>query len=214
MQDHELDSFVHGFDIKTVQIPEVQTLSRAWWIKSQLLRILPEEYQTVLYIDSDIVVTRALQRFFAASPSLQDRQLGVFFEEDARTGEAERSHHGGVVLMQRAASEPCLQAWSDKMSSLVPRTLADGQEHWGEGEVLDDQDAMDFLANEGNADCQFMPLPKGHLLFAADFWALALRWRPVFVHVTHTARKRYKGRFGWFHRTTAFLMWGYSPAEL
>ena len=88
--------------------------------------------------------------------------------------------------------------------------LPNGQQHnWGQGPVMDDQVALNRVLKRRGSACRAWYIPSKFLVFAADYRALLLGHGAVLVHVTHTARARLTGRWGWLHQTLARLLWGY-----
>ena len=195
---HALDAY----DIKFIPVKPVSTLTRVWFIKCKLLEIVPPEYQSIMYMDSDIMATGSLDSLFQTIPVFKDGYIGMFNDVSTRFGlYGDNTYHGGVVLMQRNASESCLAGWCDRMEGHP----APGKEQmpWGVGEVEDDQIAM-AAAVDVERTCQVWFLPDKHMLFMADFKSMLFGPRATFSHFTNAARRRLVGPWRWFWQAVIF----------
>ena len=93
-------------------VPPVDAhMTRAWWLKSQIFSFIPTKYQLVMYLDTDVIATSPLKKLFDTIPAFGFGTIGVFSEETTRFS-PQVGLHGGVLMMQRGASEQCLQVQS------------------------------------------------------------------------------------------------------
>ena len=98
------------YNVTVANIPSVdpEDATRAWWLKSQLLRILDRSYCTIMYVDSDIMVRGPLPELFDSIPRFSEEgSIGGFSEATTRS-QPMSGFHAGVMIMQRGVSEPCL----------------------------------------------------------------------------------------------------------
>jgi hypothetical protein len=204
-------SLQQAYGAKLQVVPTVQTLTRVWFIKCKLLELLPKAYMTLMYMDSDIMVTAPLQPLFAAVPEFEDGYVGMFSDVTTRYGVAldDEKYHGGVVLLQREASESCCATWCNIMEGGTNNGSGPENSLWGAGEVMDDQIAMKE-AVEVDQSCVVWFIPD-HLQFVSDWAGMVFTPQALLAHFTHTARTRLKGRLGFIWRYLALSNARVSP---
>jgi hypothetical protein len=138
--------------------------------KCGLLDLLPSSIKSVLYIDSDIIVTQPLGPFLSNLGDVlrEDKaEVGLFMDAGAHTfgicADCD-TWHGGVIGMRRGQSEACLSAWCDQIKA----------------KGCPDQAAMDAVIEQGH--CQGIgELDSTHIKFMKDYFKLGTR---TFSHFT------------------------------
>lgn len=184
------------YGAKFLEQEPVQTINQVFFIKCKLLSILPASVKNVLYLDSDIMATAPLLQFFLSVPQLNHNHVGMFNDITTRWGrwDSSEQYHGGLVLMQRSASEGCLAAWCDRMSRPQSGIV---------GDVEDDQVAMKSCVEEEKS-CEVTFMNDRFMRFMTDWRQLLSHRQPaVFSHFTHSARSHLSGSLGWLWRWLA-----------
>lgn len=168
--------------------------------KMRLLQLLPASVEVVLYVDADVLVARPLAPFLREhAPRLRAgghlrTQMLMFPEIGGRSG---LPWHGGIFMLRRGVSEPCLAMWE---ASLIAAARAQPQER------LHDQAALgDGLLADPSA-CAIEAFPPEHL--CKPEVELIQRGGPyaTFVHVTRNGRLPVMGVFGEQHNLTNGLL--------
>lgn len=193
---------LESYNVTFLEVEPVSTITRVWFIKCKLLEIVPAQYRTIMYIDSDIMATAPLDDLFSAIPVFDPGYIGMFNDVTTRFGRtsASETYHGGVVFLQRDASESCLAAWCDRMEG---HPGPGSRQPWGVGEVEDDQIAIKAVV-EQEAGCEVWWVPDRHMQFMADLQTMLFGPPATFSHFTNAARRRLVGPFRWFWRAFVF----------
>jgi hypothetical protein len=172
------------YHVKLVHYEEsVDDVWSVFYIKCQLLDLLPGRYKTVMYMDSDIVVTAPLDEFWQSVPVLSEGHIAIFNSNTVRRGhpEPDIEYHGGLIVMERGSSESCLKGWGERMQRDVDSSHA----------VLDDQIAMKSAVEELGF-CNSYFLPDHFMKFMSDWWSLVFKGPTAFSHFTRHSRKHLK----------------------
>lgn len=198
-------------------------------LKTKVFDFVPDTVATVLYLDSDIVVTKNLQPFLQEMQGVFNRRSGTevpsmaLFENNAPCGKGFPCWHAGILYMTRASSRPCLKAWHEYhlsydyplcMSKLKTRTDTNTLPP-----ECYDQSALSW-ANHVASPCKQFHNIEGNLhlkwMNSASLGVAVTKLmatRRTFSHFTHNTRRSGhlgKGIRGWIYRslvTRLFLSW-------
>lgn len=198
-------------------------------LKTKVFEFVPDTVATVLYLDSDIVVTTTLRPFLEEMQGVFDGKRGAkvpsmaLFENNAPCGEGFPCWHAGILYMTRERSLPCLKAWHEYHSSYdYPLCISKLKTRTDTNTLPPecyDQSALSW-ANYVASPCNRFYKIKGDLhlkwmnsaSLSVALTKLMANLR-TFSHFTHNTRRNGhlgKGIRGWIYRslvTRLFLSW-------
>jgi len=170
---------------QVIEVPSQTSAIKIKAIKTEIFSYLPKDIETVMYLDSDVVVTQPLDNFLSdlalAEHSWTAQHFGKHWEmamfpdrESHTFGVCLKCNewHTGVMIMKRGPSNSCLKAWGQELNSKT----------YGR-----DQHAFEQVRASG-ACKDILSLPAGHLLFMKDLLSVAvLPNLRTFAHYTRAA---------------------------
>eukprot|EP01041_Mallomonas_annulata_P011368 gene11368-23793_t len=181
---------VKQYGVSIITAPETTSLIAIKAMKANVFKYLPANINSVLYLDSDILVTRNLNSYFRDIHVVLQSQFNTAWNHtDSSIGfdiglfRDSKGHfvgfcsgcdkwHTGVIWLRRNQGTECLLAWERILRS---------------GKYSTDQESMDE-AEQQQACKHILTFPSRHLMFAKDYIALALTSDRTFLHLTAVSR--------------------------
>ena len=149
-------------------------------MKAKLFNFLPNDINSILYLDVDILVTKNINFFLhdLHQQALSRRtppDYGMFLDAGGHffgfCSGCEK-WHTGIIWMQREVGKECLESWEKILLS---------------GKYETDQESIDEAERQGKCP-NAMSFSSKHLLFAKDYFAMFLTPSRTFVHLTAISR--------------------------
>ena len=179
------------YSVHIVKAPKPKDIIEVKSTKTKLFSYLPNDVESLIYLDVDVLVSKSLRGFFSdlavlypkmnasllpsSSKGISAFDMGLFYDAKGHfVGFCSgcEKWHSGVLWLRRGYGSSCLEAWGELLHS---------------GRFTTDQESVDEAEKIGK--CQaIVPLPGKHLLFGKDYIAMLFRTGHTFTHITAAAR--------------------------
>ena len=133
------DKLISESNVRLIHVPEVSTVMEIKNIKANIYKYLPQEINSALYLDVDIVVADNIQHFLneisAQVGNSKEMDMAAFFDAKGHfVGWCDgcEKWHTGVLLLFRGKGQKCMEAWS---STILSKKYDTDQESLDEAEL-------------------------------------------------------------------------------
>lgn len=179
-RDACFDAATRDNNVVVMHTDSVDSIVKIKSMKARLFEYLPNDINSILYVDVDILVTKNLNFFLhdlhqQALARSTPPDFGMFLDAGGHffgSCSGCDKWHTGIIWMQRGVGAECLKSWEQILLS---------------GKYDTDQESIDEAERQHKCPGA-MSFSSKHLLFAKDYFAMFLTPSRTFVHLTAISR--------------------------